>query len=531
MIRILLKKQLSEIFKAYFFNPKTNRARSKAVTVTLFVLFTLLMVGLMAGMFGGLSYLLSPMLSAGFGWFYFAFMGLLAVFFGILGSVFSTYSGLYLAKDNDLLLSMPIPVKAIMVSRLLGVYLMGLLYSSVVIVPAVVVRFIFADITVSAVVGSVMFILLISFLTLALSCIFGYVVAKISVKLKNKSYITVALAVLFFVAYYYVYFNLNSFLSELMQNIAFYGESIRNKAYPVYIVGMAAEGDALSLAAVSLAIAAVLFITLYAISRSFLKIATSTAAVSKVTYKQKHVKEKSVFGAVLSREVKKFTSSPNYMLNCGLGVLFLIAGGVFMLIKGAELRLLLDAVFPRFKGIIFIIVTALICMMTSMSDSAAPSISLEGKTLWQIRVLPVPSKTVLKAKYSLQLYLNIVPALFCVACVIIALCPGVLYSVLMALTVTAFIVFNALYCLFCGLHKVNLNWTNEIVPIKQGVNVLMAIFGGWAYMIAAGGLYIWLGKYVEAWVYLLIIFALTSLMSFLLYLWINKKGVKVFEQL
>ena len=36
-----------------------------------------------------------------------ALMGLLAVFLGAFGSVFNTYSGLYLAKDNDLLLSMP----------------------------------------------------------------------------------------------------------------------------------------------------------------------------------------------------------------------------------------------------------------------------------------------------------------------------------------------------------------------------------------------------------------------------------------
>ena len=56
-------------------------------------------------------------------------MGLLAVLLGAFGSVFNTYSSLYLSKDNDLLLSMPIPVRSIMASRLLGVYLMGLMYS------------------------------------------------------------------------------------------------------------------------------------------------------------------------------------------------------------------------------------------------------------------------------------------------------------------------------------------------------------------------------------------------------------------
>ena len=69
-------------------------------------------------------------------------MGLLAVLLGAFGSVFNTYSGLYLAKDNDLLLSLPIPVRTVIASRLLGVYLMGLMYSAVVSVPAVIVYWI-----------------------------------------------------------------------------------------------------------------------------------------------------------------------------------------------------------------------------------------------------------------------------------------------------------------------------------------------------------------------------------------------------
>ena len=39
---------------------------------------------------------------------------------GAFGSVFNTYSSLYLAKDNDLLLSLPIPLRVIISSRLLS---------------------------------------------------------------------------------------------------------------------------------------------------------------------------------------------------------------------------------------------------------------------------------------------------------------------------------------------------------------------------------------------------------------------------
>ena len=197
MIKILLKKQLTEIFKAYFIDTKKNKARSKASTVFMFFLFAVIMIVLMGFIFGSLSFALSSLVGLGFGWLYYAIIGLLAVLFGVFGSVFSTYSGLYMSKDNDLLLSMPVPVKAIMVSRLLGVYLMGLMYSAVVVVPAVAVRFFLFGASFPEITGAVLYIILISLFVLALSCIFGYLVAKISLKLKNKSFITVVISLLF----------------------------------------------------------------------------------------------------------------------------------------------------------------------------------------------------------------------------------------------------------------------------------------------------------------------------------------------
>ena len=52
---------------------------------------------------------------------YYALIIRIAVFMGVFGSVFNTYSSLYKAKDNDLLLSLPVPVGDILVVRLTGV--------------------------------------------------------------------------------------------------------------------------------------------------------------------------------------------------------------------------------------------------------------------------------------------------------------------------------------------------------------------------------------------------------------------------
>lgn len=84
MLKVLVKKELAEIFRSYFYNAKKNKARSKGATVAYFVLFALLMAGVLGGMFAMLAKTLcAPLYAAGLGWLYFAMMGLIAVLLGL----------------------------------------------------------------------------------------------------------------------------------------------------------------------------------------------------------------------------------------------------------------------------------------------------------------------------------------------------------------------------------------------------------------------------------------------------------------
>ena len=106
---------------------KRTKCAPGGATIAYIVLYALLMVGLLGGIFtlhvrGPVR---PPASRAVWTGCTSLLVGLIAVFLGAFGSVFSTYSSLYLSKDNDLLLSLPIPVRCVMASRLLGVYLHG----------------------------------------------------------------------------------------------------------------------------------------------------------------------------------------------------------------------------------------------------------------------------------------------------------------------------------------------------------------------------------------------------------------------
>ena len=109
------------------------------------------------------------------------------------------------------------------------------------------------------------------------------------------------------------------------------------------------------------------------------------------------------------------------MLNCGLGVLFLPVLGAVFLIKGGSFISILGEMFgPELSAdCIPVIVCTAICAAASMNDMAAPSVSLEGRSLWLAQSLPVVPWQILRAKLSVQLILTVFPAIFCFACAVI----------------------------------------------------------------------------------------------------------------
>ena len=533
MLKILLKKQLTEIFRGFFFDQKKRKARSKEATIALLIGYMVLMLGMMGGMFTMMSLsICEPLVAMQMDWLYFTIAGTIALVLGVFGSVFNTYAGLYLGKDNDLLLSMPIPVRYILAARLLGVYLMGLLFSAVVMIPAGIVYMVTAPLSFGTVYGPILLLLLISLLVLVLSCVLGWGVARVSIKLKNKSYITVIAALVFIALYYVVYFNAIKLIENLIANAQALGGSIQAYAYPLYFLARTGTGEWLP-ALVSTAVVCLLgALTYLLLSRSFFKIAAMAGVVSKIKYKEKAAHIRTQATALLCREFKRFTSSPNYMLNCGLGVLMLPILAVVLLIKGGTLVQALD---NTFGGVPSATITAVccagICMAVATIDTAAPSVSLEGKHIWIVQSMPIEPWLVLRAKLLVQILLTAPMALFVSVCAAAVFRPALPELILLLLLPQICAGTLGLFDLFIGLRRANLNWTNELYPIKQSFGVFMALFGGWGYAALLGGGAVLLAAYIPPLLYMILFAAVSLLLDLLMIRWLRTRGCTAFAAL
>ena len=533
MLKLLVKKQLEEIFRVYFYDSKKNKARSKASTIMYMIWFAVIMVGVLGTIFTMLSRkLCEPMSALDMGWMYYALMGLIAILLGAFGSVFNTYSGLYLAKDNDLLLSMPIRASVIVASRLLSVYLMGLLYSAVVMIPAWIVYMVTDGITIGNVIGGIILTFLISVIVMVLSCLLGWVVAKISLKLKHRSMITVFVSLLFIFAYYFFYFKAENMLTDLLTNLVVYGDRIKGSAYPLYAFGNVGVGDVKSTIIVLAVVALVFFIMWYMIAGSFLSVATATGKVSRTVYRKGDMKQQGMYKTMLDREFKHFTSSPTYMLNCGIGLFLMPIGAIALLVKGREMFALLTGVFGSQDGMVLLLLSLILCGVVSMNVMTAPSISLEGKSLWIAQSLPVTSWQVLRAKLDMQIILNIIPLALCLICVAFVYPFKAGQLLIMSVHVLSYVFLMAVFGLFMGVMRPVLTWTNENMPVKQSAAVMITMFGGFGYTFLLFAGYTMLQGWTLGYVWYMSIFTAADIViGVVFYAWLRTRGSAKFAEL
>lgn len=341
------------------------------------------------------------------------------------------------------------------------------------------------------------------------------------------------ISLVFFGLYYFVYFKASEVLQRIIENAATIGDKIKGAAYPLYVIGRSGEGDPLSVVLFFAVTAVVLALVLLIIARGFIKIATTNTGSAKVRYKEKTAKKNSIFGAILGKEFSRFTSSPNYMLNCGFGIIFLLAATVFIFIKGDAIAQSLALVSDQIDvlRILPVLFCALVCALSSMNYSAVPSVSLEGKNIWIIQSLPADPWLALKAKFSVQAILTAVPAAICTITFIIKTKTDILSAIVSVLFIAVYIVFYSLFCLYLGIKKPNLTWTSEIYPIKQSGGIFIALLVGCILPLILGIGYLFVFAFVGAPVYLLVWLVPIAALSVALYRYLQTKGTQIFASL
>ncbi|MBR6702807.1 MAG: hypothetical protein IKI78_06660, partial [Clostridia bacterium] len=343
MFLLLLKKQMTELFRGYFVDRKTGKMRPKTQVIMFILLFVGMLV-LISNAFSGVAKALAgSLIPEGYDWLYFAILGALTIALGIFGSVFNTYSMLYLSKDNDMLLSMPIRPSVILNSRMASVYILSIIYEAVMYIPALIEYWKAANKTALNIIFPTLNLFISGFAVLALTCLFGWLIALISSHIRNKNILSVIFSLGFFALYYVAMFRFNIFLNVIMNRAGEFAEKIQKYVYFLYIFGKGNTGDIKNFIIFALISFALFFIALSIMSKSFIRLATANKGMKKKAYKAETLKSRKTGASLFGKELSRFLNTPIYLLNSGLGILIAPVGAVIALIKRADIHRALGA--------------------------------------------------------------------------------------------------------------------------------------------------------------------------------------------
>ena len=534
MFKALLRKQLLSLFSGIFQDKRRGKRRGVLGTIGFAFIFVILFFSIFMMYMGLSDALCDAFVSAGMAWLYFAMMGLMGLVVAVIGSAFMSYSALFQAKDNELLMSMPIPAGAILFTRMLVIWFMGFLFE----LPAIAAAFIQYRITTGSGNAGIAILLTLftSFFILALCCLLGWLVAILMSKVSNKNTATVVFTLVFLGGYYAIYFRIQKILQEIIAAGDRIGSAIKGWVYPVYQFGLAGSGDWGALVKYCLICVVTLAIVYWVISKSFIKIATANHGAVKKEYKATEQKAESLGKALIRKELRHFVNSPAYLLNAGLGIIAMPILAVVLFVKRSALLPalpILEQIVPG-EGMIAIGCLAVCCLLTTLNDITAPSISIEGKTLWITQSMPIDLKEFLMAKERLQLLLTCIPAIFPVIACALVFKVNLVNTILMLAGVMTFIEMMAALGLALNLKMPKLDWANETAAVKSSLSALIAIFGGWALaaLPVLGVLLLRrLGLDVTVQVQLIIWVVIFTLVARLLNSFIIKKGPEIIRSL
>ncbi|OQA49857.1 MAG: hypothetical protein BWY46_00330 [Firmicutes bacterium ADurb.Bin300] len=503
MFKTLLFIQLRALFYTMFMTKRVTGSKgSKTLIKKLFIgLLTVYLIGCMLFFFGVVAMqLCEPLVKNGLDLVYFVLIGLMAFFLMFIGSIFITEKQLYEANDNELLLSMPVPAVYVVLSRITAVLLVNILYGAFTLIPATAVYFFRVGFDAVILVYLILGGLFLSLLSLSLSAAGGWLLALFISNLKRKKLFSTVFMLAFFFSFMGLYTNLQKILTRLVARGAELTDSLRKVFPPLFLFGKSvAEKDLPSLIALLfISLVSVTIITLL-ISRSFIKIATKNkGSAGKYIYKQRHLTAASPRKALFIKEFKRFFSSVNYIMNSGLGSIFMIIFAGALVIKGPSVitSLLQTAVNNHsptgfdipLDSLLPVIIGAVIGFLVTTNDTACCSLSLEGKAFPLLKSMPLGYYDIIVPKIAFNLAWGAIPVvLISVACFFRLGCSS-WESLLILLAGIIFQLFTALWGMLCNILFPKFDWISEVMVIKQSAASLFGILGAMGFFgLYAGG--------------------------------------------
>ncbi|MGN0425299.1 MAG: hypothetical protein ACI4FY_08280 [Acetatifactor sp.] len=388
------------------------------------------------------------------------------------------------------LLAMPIHRSAILIARFLNLYTTNLLFAAAVMLPGMIIYGMAVGAGPVCFVVFLLGILFAPLLPLTLATGLSALVKGISSRMKYKSLVEAALMIVFSVGIIALLSggDYEAISVETIKKLTNTVVGQLSAVYPpaAWFQKSATEETLLPMLALILVSLAAFTVLMLLLNRFFLPICTALRQTGTKHHGRIVTGDRTgLKWALVKREFRYYFSQSLYISNTAIGLVMMVAGSVAVSVIGPE------AIEGKLgmQGIVVKLLPYFLALCGCIMSTTSASVSLEGKTRWLTRSLPIPEKTQYDSKILMALLLDL--PFYLAAVVTAAIGMKTIGADLVRLIVipAVFLVFAAVIGLYANLLFPRFDWDNEVQVIKQGAATAVAMFASMGAIILSGGLF------------------------------------------
>jgi len=405
----------------------------------------------------------------------------------LITTIFKVKGTIFGFRDYDMVMSLPISTAGIVASRVFFLYAINMVFAAIIMIPALLVYGVMAQPGILFVLNSIVTLFFIPLVPIILASVLGTVIAYVASKFRYRNFFQIVLSLLLFVGFMLLSINTGDTGQKIAQMSRILTEKI-NAYYPLaalYTKAVIHYDVTAMLSFIGISVLTFLLYTI-GIGRCFKWLNTKMlTGITGMKFKMEELKTNSPFSALFRKEMKRFFTTPTYVLNTGFGVILLTLGAVALLFITSPLADLLNLHFkieellsmPQFAGMLGDFAPVAISFFMIMSSTTMASISLEGKQLWILKSLPVSIKTIFRAKIAFNLAI-VSPILVDTVIISFALNYDLFQGLLILLMAVVYALFISMFGLLVNLKFPNFHWTSETIVVKQSAASMVCVFAG-----------------------------------------------------
>ena len=401
-------------------------------------------------------------------------------------AIYKSQNILFDAKDNDLLMSLPIPKSYIISSRLLKLYTFQFLFNLLFIIPTSIIYIYFKKPSISYYISTLLFSTLLPIIPTIIGSFIGLGIKKLSSRFKSQKIIQTIFSIIMLLIIMAMSFGLENITNSIVTNADKVNNIITGIFYPIKLyLNLINKLNAIDI--IKLLIINIVPAYLFVLLASKFNLTNANNDSNKISSKKKNgynYDKSSKLIALTKKEFKKYISTPVYMINTFFSIIMFI--GVVLLASfkfdivinylttnGGEQISISDIyeMIPKF----FISLIIFTSCLTSITSS---SISLEGSRINILKSLPVSTKTILKSKILNSILITIP---FLIIGDIIAACSfkfsliDIISSFLISIILPIFV---AVFGLIVNLKYPKMNASSDTEVVKQSASSMISTLSG-----------------------------------------------------